>query len=181
MDTNLTWEKIERYRDRTHHRTPGRAVRSKAAALRFIEQVGFCYAFTSDRSELPCLRSAVCGERDPIMPLHTHHDPAISFVWRMKDLLPAEGRMYYGKLLRGRPTMVSLELLPHFFVLSGRRGNRREYREDLAKGRLSALAGEILEALYDSAPQSTRGLKIATGHVSASSRAVFDKAMPLVG
>jgi hypothetical protein len=177
MNTAFTLEQIERYRDRTHRRTAGRAVRSKARALSFINEVGFCFAFKADRAELPCLWNAVCGERNPVMPLHTHHDPAISFVWQMKDLLPAEGKIYYGKLLRGRPTMVSLEYLPHFFLLSGRKGGHLEYRAEAEKGKLSLLAREILDALRDSYPQSTRGLKLATGHVHAGARPAFDKAV----
>lgn len=177
MKTLFTWEEIERYRDRTHRRTPRRAVRTKAAALRFVEEVGFCFAFTSEHSELPCLWTAVCGERAPVFPEHTHHDPAISFVWAMKDSLPAEGKIYYGKLLRSRPTMVSLEYLPAFFVLSGRRGGKEEYLEDVTRGKMSPVARDILEALYDSSPQSTRGLKIATGHLSKTRRVQFDRAM----
>jgi hypothetical protein len=119
----------------------------------------------------------VCGERTPVFPEHTHHDPAISFVWRMKDTLPAEGKVYYGKLLRSRPTMVSLEFLPAFFVLSGRRGGKEEYLEDFARGRMSPVARDILEALYDSSPQSTRGLKIATAQMSKTRRVQFDRAM----
>ena len=176
MKTLYTWEEIERYRDRTHRRTAGRAVRSRATALRFIEEVGFCFAFKTEQSELPCLWNAVCGERTPAYPEHTHHDEAISFVWRMKDELPGERKIYYGKLLRSRPTMVSLEFLPAFYVLAGRRGVRGTRDADRKEGLLPA-ARQILEALEDSWPQSTRGLKIATAHLSRARRAAFDRSI----
>jgi hypothetical protein len=115
--------------------------------------------------------------RDPVMPEHTHHDPYISFVWEMKDVLPAEGKIYYGKLLKRRPTMVSLEYLPYFYVLSGRTGAKDEFRKEFLTGRISALARDIMEALKDSSPQVTRGLKLATGTFTKEERGGFDKAI----
>jgi hypothetical protein len=177
MKTMCTWEEVERYRDRTHRRSPARAVRSRAAVLRFVEEVGFCFAFAAEHSELPCLWNAFCGQRTPPYPAHTHHDEAISFVWKMKDELPAARKIYYGKLLRSRPTMVSVEFLPAFFVLSGRRVSRGDERERRQKAALLPVAREILDALSDSSPQSTRGLKIATGHLSKAKRTEFDRAI----
>jgi hypothetical protein len=177
MKRSYTWEEIERWRDRVHRRVPRLAVRSKEQALKFINDVGYCFAFKSENSELPCLWHAACGTRDPVMPRHTHHDPYISFVWEMKDTLPAEKKIYYGKLLKGRPTMISLEFLPHFFVLAERSGTRDEYLQEFTRGKLSAGAKEIMEALMDSWPQVTKGLKLATGMHSKGDRAAFDKAI----
>src|SRR5512140_1498819 len=127
MKLAYTWEEVEHWRDRVHRRRPALAVTTKRQALQFINEVGYCFAFKSENSELPCLWHAACGARDPLMPEHTHHDPYISFVWEMKDVLPAEGKIYYGKLLKRRPTMVSLDYLPYFFVLSGRTGAKDEF------------------------------------------------------
>jgi hypothetical protein len=177
MSIAITSEEIERWRDHTHRRTARRAVRSKRGALSFVNEVGFCFAFTSENAELPCLWHAACGERNPVMPLHTHHDPAISFVWEMKNVLPAEGKIYYGKLLRKRPVMVSLEFLPYFYVLAHRTGAKGEAIREHAKGRLSGIGRDIMDALEDSSPQTTRGLKLATGLNGKSSRIAFDRAM----
>jgi len=95
----------------------------------------------------------------------------------MKEVLPAERMAYYGKLLKRRPTMVSLEFLPYFYVLSGRTGARDEYKREYDKGRLSRMGMEIMDALHDDWPQSTKGLKLATGMVGKRDRAPFDKAM----
>ena len=94
MGLDYTSEQVEEWRDRVHRRTPGRAVGTKRQALAFIESVGFCFAFKAENSELPCLWHAAMGMRNPIMPLHTHHDPGIGFVWEMKDVLPAEGKIH---------------------------------------------------------------------------------------
>ena len=95
----------------------------------------------------------------------------------MKDVLPAEGKIYYGKLLKRRPTMVSLEFLPYFYVLSGRTGVPDEYRKEFLTGRISGLARDIMEALADSSPQVTRGLRLATGSFAREDRSTFDKAI----
>ena len=177
MKTAYTWEEIEAWRDRVHRRTPSRAITTKRQALSFVNETGFCFAFKAENSELPCLWHAACGMRDPLMPEHTHHDPAISFVWEMKNVLPSEGKIYYGKLLKKRPMMVSLEYLPYFYVLSHRTGLRGEYQREFLKERLSVTARDIMDALEDSSPQTTKGLKLATGHLTKSSRVHFDRAM----
>jgi len=174
---SYTWEEIENWRDRVHRRVPRLAVQSKDQALRFINTVGYCFAFKAENSELPCLWHAACGSRDPILPQHTHSDPYLSFVWEIKDVLPAEKKIYYGKLLRGRPTMISLKYLPHFYVLAGRTGGKDEYLREFTRGNLSTPAKEIMDALLDSWPQVTKGLKLATGMHSKGDRAAFDKAI----
>jgi hypothetical protein len=177
MKKEITWGYIEGWRDRVHRRKPGLAVGTKAQALKFVNDVGFCFAFKSDHSELPCLWHAACGMRNPVMPEHTHHDPYISFVWEMKEVLPSERKIYYGKLLKRRPTMVSLEYLPFFYVLSGRTGTKDEYRQQHSRGKLSSLAREIMDALMDVSPQATKGLKLSTGMTGKRDRAQFDKAI----
>ncbi len=177
MKRNYTLEEIERWRDRVHRRLPRLAVRSKEQALKFINSVGFCFAFKAEHSELPCLWHAACGVREPVLPRHTHHDPYLSFVWEMKDTLPAEKSIYYGKLLKGRPTMLSLKYLPYFYVLAERTGARDEYIQEFRRQKLSQDAKEIMEALLDSWPQVTKGLKLATGMHAKGDRAAFDKAI----
>ena len=95
----------------------------------------------------------------------------------MKEVLPSERKIYYGKLLKRRPTMVSLEYLPFFYVLSGRTGTRDEYRQQHFRGKLSSLGKEIMDALMDVSPQATKGLKLSTGMTGKRDRAQFDKAI----
>lgn len=177
MKQILTLEQVERWRDKVHRRRPSLAVSSKKQALNFVNSVGFCFAFKAEHSELPCLWHATAGQRQPTVPAHTHIDPAISFVWEMKEVLPAERRLYYGRLLKHRPTMVSLEYLPYFYALSGRSGQKREYTREFTQGKLTRAAKEVMDALMDSPPQNTKGLKLATGLESRARRVEFDKAL----
>ena len=177
MKLNFSREQIESWKDKVHRRVPRLAVSTTRQALKFINDVGFCFAFKADHAELPCLWHATCGQREPVMPEHTHHDPRISFIWELKDRLPAEGKIYYGKLLKHRPTMVSLDFIADFYVLSGRTGIRDEYLREFGRGKLSALGKEIMDALRDSSPQTTRGLKLATSMHMRGDRQEFDRAM----
>jgi hypothetical protein len=170
-------DQVDRWRDRVHRKTPRLAIASARQALAFINDVGFCFAFKAEHSELPCLLHAVAGSGNPILSEHTHQDPAISFVWDMKEKLPGERKVYYGRLLKHRPTMVSLDYLPYFYVLSGRSGMRDEHSRDFVRGRISAVGREIMDALVEQSPQPTKGLKLATGLDRKSDRALFDKAI----
>ncbi|MDH4069502.1 MAG: hypothetical protein OEV30_03675 [Ignavibacteria bacterium] len=176
MKVSLTTEEIERWRDRVHRRTPRLAVSTERQATRFIDDVGFCFAFKSVNSELPCLWHAACGQRKPLFPEHTHTDPFLSFVWKMKQVLPAKGKAFYGRIFRKRPTMISMSFFPDFYALSQRTGHRDDYIEAYRKEGISETGKEIMDALRHSSPQVTRGLKLALGVPQGKARE-FDKAM----
>ena len=117
LPLHITCQQLEAIRDRTFHRLPHLRIRGEQSALRFIRKVGFCFTFSTFGFSAPCLWVAVSGRRHPRWPRHTHHDPGVLLTWELKDLLPAKRLVYYGKLLKGRPTLVSLELLPAFVAL----------------------------------------------------------------
>lgn len=177
MKLSYTHEEVERWRDKVYRRTRKLAIRTKHGALQFINDVGFCFAFKADYSESPCLWHAAIGERSPRVPVHTHRDPFLSFVWEMKDILPAEKKIYYGKLLKNRPTMVSLEYFRYFYALSRRNGSTDEYLHEFAGGKLSSAAKSIMDALADSSPQITKGLRLASGLHTRADRKEFDRAI----
>lgn len=152
-------------------------MRTIPAALRFVNAVGFCFAFSARGAELPCLWQAACGERNPVYPEHTHSDPFIGLVWQAKDELPAQRAIYYGKAIRQRPTMISLEFLPAFYrLIAGDRGEDRYLAEYMA-GVLSPAARRIMEALSERSPQITAELKLSSGYAHPRKRAEFDRGM----
>lgn len=173
----ISGEQLENWRDHSYWRTPQRQVRDIPAALRFVNDAGFCFAFTARNSELPCLWHAACGERQPQWPEHTHSDPFIGLVWQAKDDLPAQRALYYGKAIRQRPSLISLEYLPAFYrLIAGERGGDR-YLADYMAGRLSPAAKRIMEALTDRSPQVTAELKLASGYAHPNKRSEFDRGM----
>src|SRR5262245_61786734 len=169
-------EDLEQQRDRRFRRRPRLRVHNERTALQFVEDVGFCLVFTNRTHQLPCLWVAVCGRRDPVFPAHSHHDPELMLTWNLKDLLPAKRLVYYGKLILGRPSMVALTHFPDFYALHGP-AHDGQYRYDYEDGRLSRAALQIMKALVERHPQTTKELKRRT-HLDASrSRAMFDQAI----
>src|SRR5688500_2047091 len=112
---------IEDYRDQRWHREPTRQVDTVFAAERFIEQVGFAACMTDCRRPGPSLYVAVCGRRDAVMPRNVQKDPEASQAWLLKDELVRRGRVYYGKLPRGRPMFLAPRMVPCFQAVWGLR------------------------------------------------------------
>lgn len=169
-------EVLEKQRDRRFRRLPRLRVHSERTALQFVEDVGFCLVFTNRTQQLPCLWVAVCGRRDPVFPEHSHHDPELMLTWNLKDLLPAKRRVYYGKLILGKPSMVSLAHFPDFYALHGP-AHDEQYRYDYEDGLLSRAAKQIMDALVERHPQTTKALKRCTHLAASKSRPIFDQAI----
>jgi hypothetical protein len=169
-------EDLEQLRDRRFRRLPRLRVHNERTALQFVDDVGFCLVFTNRTQQLPCLWVAVCGRRDPIFPEHSHHDPELMLTWNLKDLLPARRRVYYGKLLLGKPGMVSLAHFPDFYALHGP-AHDEQYLYDYENGLLSRAAKHIMDALAERHPQTTKELKRGTRLDGPKSRPLFDQAI----
>lgn len=131
---------IEDYRDARWRREATRCVASVPEAERFIEQVGFAACLTDSRWPGPSLYIAVCGRRDAVLPRHVQKDPETSLAWTLKDQMVRRGKLYYGKLARGKAMFIAPRMVPHFYALWGVR--RSEERQ-----RLSVNARAILKVL----------------------------------
>jgi hypothetical protein len=118
--------------------------------------VGICSTFYRFPDGLACLWEAVAGRRDPRWPRHSHHDAAVGLTWDLKDRLPAGRDVYYGKLLRGRPVLVALDLFPAFYALVRGRQRARDYRAEYEAGRLGHTAKRLMDALIRRHPLYTR-------------------------
>ena len=93
---------IDDYRDERWRRQGTRQIETVFDAERFIEQVGFTACLTDSRRPGPSFYVAVCGRRDAVMPRHVQKDPEASLTWQLKDELVRRGKVYYGKLARGK-------------------------------------------------------------------------------
>jgi hypothetical protein len=160
-------EEIELYRDRKWRRDPEVRVEDVYAAERFIDEVGFCSALTDSRRPGPSLYIAVCGRRDAHSPRNVQKDPESRLAWNLKDEVMRRGRCFYGKVLRGQSTFISLRLLPAFNALLG--CSRSDEKEVFTKD-----AQAILKVLRSEWEMGTRDLREASGVLE---RARFDKAL----
>src|SRR3954451_15904171 len=112
-------EDIEDFRDQQWCREGARQIDSAFAAERFIERVGFAACMTDVRRPGPSLYVAVCGRRDAVMPRNVQKDPESSHTWLLKDELLRRGRVYYGKLPRGKIMFLAPRMIRHFKSLFG--------------------------------------------------------------
>ena len=163
-------------RDRLHRTTPALRIRGERSALTFLEAVGFAFLFDNFGTGLPFLWAAVCGRRDPRWPRHTHHDPGIGLAWHLKDVLPARRKVYYGKLLLGKPTLVALRDLPAC-VAWFKRATPAWHRVAFVSGRMSRAAHAILEALHAEHPLYTPDLRRAAGMAHPGETRAFERAI----
>jgi hypothetical protein len=151
-------KRIERQRDEIYRRTRTRRVRTMEDAARFIDAVGFCLLFASTQNlELPSLFEAVKGRRDAHI---DDWDADSDRVWEWKNDLPATKRAYYGKALaNGKPIFIALEMLPFWLAVAAPENINAAYQ----RGRVSAMAKRVHDALRDRGPTPTMALRAAAG------------------
>ncbi len=132
---SLTWERVARYRRvvLSRHR-----VGNERQAQKFIDSLGFCYAFTAGPGDLPGLFDVLATRSI---------DRMWTWAWQWKDELATERKVFYGKVLRRKPTYISLAYLPSFYALTGNVGEPDDYLQAYREGRLSLLAKNLYECV----------------------------------
>ncbi len=171
-------------------------VTTEKKALDFIDDVGFCFAFAESgiiagrrqfqaeteedfyvNNLLPSLWEAVCGVPGGIPAIHPHHDPYIGPVWGYKDALPLKRKVFYGKILRHKPTFISLKMLPYFYTLFGSPNPEEDYLEEYQRGALSQEAKDIFECLLRSGSLPNTLLRGELGMLTKARKYRFEKAL----
>lgn len=164
---------LQAYRERTFRHSAKLRLRSLEDALAFVEQRGFITFWPIKGIDLPSLWGAVAGDR----PVAAEHDDPGHVSWGWKDEMLDKRKWYYGKLLRGKATLVSLTTIPYFYALSERVAELDDFRLPYEDGHLSHAAYQVAQALYQHGSQHTIQLR-RLAHLSASgSKARFDKAL----
>lgn len=164
---------LQNYRAQTYRLLPGAALTSKEDALAYVEERGFMFFWAIRGIDLPSLWTATAGDR----PVAAEHDDPGHVTWGWKDDLLDKRRWYYGKLLRGKATLVSLETLPFFYALSARVAELDDYRLTYEEGKLTREARVLADVLLNHGAQHTIELR-RLAHMSAStSKARFLRAL----
>ena len=158
---------IEELRDERWRREGTRQVETVLEAERFIEQVGFAACLTDSRRPGPSLYVAVCGRRDAVMPRHVQKDPEASLTWTLKDDVLRRGKVYYGKLARGKAMFLAPRMIPHFHAVWGMRRSEEPRR-------LSAAARKIARVLRREWEMASSDLRKESG---VTDRAAFTRAL----
>jgi hypothetical protein len=166
---------ILRQREFNYRRTAERRVQTVEEARVFVEEVGFCHFWPIKGVEMVNLFHAIAGRVRPV-PME-HGDPDISKCWGWKDHSLDKKWWYYGKLLRRRATLVSLEMLPYFYALSENFGSLDDYLVEYEDGRMTAEAKAIYEAILENGPLDTVRLRREARMSATSAKSRFGRAL----
>ncbi len=144
-------------------------VRNAEGLVKLVDALGFCFAFTGERSyPVPA-----CFDH-----LSTTDDgKKWEWMWPWKDELPEKRRIYYGKLLVKKPTFVSMKMLPVFYATFGRAGEADDHLEDVRAGRLSEIARRVVEFLATHGETQKKRMRADLGIESKEGRADLEKAI----
>lgn len=175
MVVAVTQNWIAEQRAYTYRRSPDRRIQTPEGALAFVEEVGFCHFWPTKGAELPNLFHAIAGCIRAV-PMQ-HDDPDIERCWRWKDAALDKRQWYYGKLLRRRATLISLDLLPVFYACSDNTGDLEDYLEEYRAGMMTAEAKWIYEALLEHGPLDTIRLRREAGMSARKAKSRFDRAL----
>lgn len=169
-------KKLQTHRTRTFNLPPSRRLSSSAQALTFVNQRGFVYFWPIKGIDLPSLWTAVAGNR----PVADRHDDPGHVTWRWKDGALDKKIWYYGKILRKKATMISLDVAPYFYALSENYGSPDEdYLLAYEEGRLTQSAKQVYETLLNEGALNTLDLRKAAKLANAKD-SEFNKALEVL-
>lgn len=169
----INLKKLQALRTRTFNLPPQKRVSTPASALTFVNKRGFTYFWPIKGIDLPSLWTAVAGDR----PVADKHDDPGHITWGWKDNALDKKIWYYAKILRGKATMISLEIAPYFYALSENYGAPKEdYLIAYQEGRLPQSAKQVYEALLDKGAMNTLDLR-KEAKLSNAKDSEFNKAL----
>jgi hypothetical protein len=172
MMPTITAEQLDNYRKRTFRLQDGLQLRNQEEALNYVQERGFVYFWPIKNITFPSLWTAVAGNR---VVADKHDDPG-HVTWGWKDSMLDKRRWYYGKILRGKATMISLENAPYFYALSENYGDpENDYLQLYEDGLLSREAKMIYEALLHKGPLDTVNLRRVIHMTGKASNSPFER------
>jgi hypothetical protein len=172
---SINLDTLKAHRKRSFGLLAGERVTDPAGALRFVNGRGFVYFWPIKGIDLPSLWMAVAGER----PVADKHDDPGHVTWGWKDAALPKKIWYYGKILRRKATIISLETAPYFYALTENYGSPEEdYLLAYEEGRLTQAARQVYEALLEKGILDTLSLRkearLLNAKESAFNRALED-------
>ena len=167
-------EQVESYRARTFRLLPDLHLRTKEDALQFVNERGFVYFWPIKGIVFPSLWTAVAGNR----PVAEKHDDPGHVTWGWKDEMLGQRQWYYAKVLRGKATLIALDVVPYFYALSENYGDpEHDYLQLYEDGHLSREAKMIYEALLREGPLNTVHLRRVIQMTSKASNSPFERGL----
>jgi len=172
--TEIPAGRLKEYRRRTFRLSSDLSLKSVEEALDFVNERGFVYLWPIKDANLPNLWAAVAGER----PVADKHDDPGHVTWGWKDGMLDKRQWYYAKILRGKATMVALDIAPAFYALSENYGDpEHDYLQLYEDGLLSREAKLIYETLLREGPLDTVNLRRKIHMTGKASNSPFERGL----
>ena len=166
-------KKLNTHRTRTYNLPPSKRLSSPTQAKNFVNKRGFIYFWPIKGIDSPNLWTAVAGDR----PVADKHDDPGHITWGWKDNSLDKKIWYYGKILRKKATMISLDIAPYFYALSENYGSPKEdYLLTYEEGRMTQAAKQVYEAILSDGALNTLDLRRAANLTNAKD-SEFNKAL----
>ncbi len=167
-------KKLEIYRRETFRLAQERRLKDEEEAVAFVRERGFIFFWPIKGVLFPSLWAAVAGNR----PVADAHDDPGHVTWGWKDNLLGKRRWYYAKILRGKATIIDLEMAPVFYALSENYGEPEvDYLQLYEDGLLSQPARLIYETLLREGAMDTVHLRQAIHMTRRSSDSAFARGL----
>ena len=166
-------KKLTTHRTRTFNLPPFKRLSSPTQAKNFVNKRGFVYFWPIKGIDMPSLWTAVAGDR----PVADKHDDPGHITWGWKDNSLDKKIWYYGKILRKKATMISLDIAPYFYALSENYGSPEEdYLLTYEEGRMTQASKQVYEAILSEGALNTLDLRRAANLTNAKD-SEFNKAL----
>jgi hypothetical protein len=170
----LSFQTIQKYRNKTYLLIPGQQLKDINSAVNFVKERGFVHFWPIKGVELPSLWTAVAGPR----PVADAHDDPGHITWGWKDDSLGKKIWYYGKILRKKATMIDLAITPYFYALSKNYGDPvDDVQIQYEEGKLTLEAKSIFNAVHQNGPMDTVAIRRATNMTNKESNSRFDRAI----
>ncbi len=174
--TSLTKHDLLAAREIRYRRRMNLRVTTQQQAIEFVKDMGFCFLFPIQKLEMPSLWDAIAGRVVKTYPDHKGYE--IERTWGWKDESLDKKWWYYGKLLRDKATLISLDFLPNFYALSENFGDfEHDYLEEYKTGQITSEAKQVYEALLKNGALDAVRLRREAHLSTDANKGRFDKAL----
>lgn len=151
-------EEIRNLRTLNYRQIPELLVKTEKDAVDFIDVMGICLLFPSDKIELPNLLQSAYGMPHPMIN-DTHWDKETIWTWSLKDKLPETGKAFYGKFIQEKGTFLSPDFITYFYSVLKLNKNVDNFRSLYQTGELSSVSRDIAEMILENGPMSASNLR----------------------
>jgi hypothetical protein len=165
---------LNEFRSLTYRYQSKLRLKSKKQAIQYVNERGFIFFWPIAGIELPSLWGAVAGDR----PVPNDHDDPAHMTWGWKDSLIGKHAWFYGKILRKKATIISLDIAPYFYALTENYGSPEEdYLTSYEQGRMTQEAKTVYETLLMNGALDSISLRKAARLSGSTSEARYAKAL----